>query len=98
MYNKELLDTVKGQQKGIIDTKRDYKIFLQEEKDRLEKENQKYDYSLVYSIVFDGVNSIKITYTNVPVPYEVYDYLKQFTNFRYLTITLDEIKDLKFVD
>ena len=99
MYKKELLDTIKKQGKGLIYTVRDYKIIFESSKVEAEKENRKYDYSKVYSIVYDGKKSVKITYTEVPTTNisPDHDPLKEFTDFRYKTLTLDEINNLTFV-
>ena len=99
MYKEELLESIKEQGKGVIMTKRDYKIVFEDSKLEAEKEGRKYDYSKVYSIVFDG-KLVKFTYTEVPSTNTSsdHDYLKEYTDFKYKTISLKEVNNLTFVE
>ena len=100
MYKKELLDSLNEQGKGLIVTKRDYKIVFEDSKELALKENREYKYSNIYSIVFDGKNEVKFTYTEFPSTNtsKDHDCLKQYTDFKYKTLSLKEISELTFIE
>ena len=100
MYKNELLNTIKEQKKGLLVTKRDYKIVFEQSKKEALEENRQYDYSKIISIVVLDKNSVKFTFTERPSVNisKDHDVLKEFTDYKTLILTMDEVKNLTFVE